>query len=86
MSYLFCRMQVAVVGKTYSDQEPVSCCVSQGTILGPFFIDSSNSKVTKYAHDTVTDFANEDIVIEFWDGERMTLMPEWYTFVEFKEG
>lgn len=69
MSYQFCRMQVVVVGKTYSDPEPVSCCASQGTILRPSFFyndltDSLNTSITKYAQDNVTYSVTKDVVIE----------------------
>jgi hypothetical protein len=71
-SYLFNRTQVVALGSMNSEPEPVYCGVPQGSILGPllfitFFndlVDSMNSKVIKYADDTVIYYANDVDVIE----------------------
>ena len=69
--YLFGRQQFIQMGNNASSQQPIFSGVLQGSIIGPllfliFFNDVVdhliNSRVIKYADDTVVFFAGKDIV------------------------
>jgi hypothetical protein len=68
--YLFCRHQFVCIGVNLSPYEPAFSRVPQGSILGPllftvFYNDLAdhlvNSRVIKYADDTVVYFSGKDV-------------------------
>ena len=70
--YLFNRKQLIIYNNTLSESGLLTCCVSKGSILGPllFIIFANdivnvlrNSRIIKYADDTVIYVAGNNIEI-----------------------
>ena len=70
--YLFNRQQLIIYNNTLSESGLLTCCVSKGSILGPllFIIFANdivnvlrNSRIIKYADDTVIYVAGNNIEI-----------------------